>query len=135
MMRDTGFVCGAFDLCHAGHLLMLEECSNNCNKLIVGLHTDPSIDRPSKNRPIESVLERYLRLESCKFVSKIIPYDTESDLMVLLKSLDINIRFLGDDYLKKDDYTGAELDIEIFFCKRYGYSSSLLRNRIKKTEA
>ena len=128
----TGFVCSAFDLCHAGHLLMLEECANNCNTLIVGLHTDPTIDRPEKNRPIERVVQRYLRLKSNKFINRIIPYETEEDLSVILKSLDIDIRFLGEDYIGKMDYTGCELDIEIHYCKRYGYSSSGLRKKIQE---
>ena len=110
-----GFVCSAFDLCHAGHLLMLEECAKHCDKLTVGLHTDPTIDRPSKNRPIETVYQRYLRLQSNLFIDEIIPYETEEDLLVILKSGDYDVRFLGDDYVTKMDYTGDELDIEIHY--------------------
>ena len=127
-----GFVCSAFDLCHAGHLLMLEECAKHCDKLTVGLHTDPTIDRPSKNRPIETVYQRYLRLQSNLFIDEIIPYEPEEDLLVILKSGDYDVRFLGDDYVTKMDYTGDELDIEIHYCKRYGYSSSGLRQKIKE---
>lgn len=130
----TGFVCSSFDLCHAGHLLMLEECSKYCDVLIVGLHTDPTIDRPSlKNKPIESVYERYVRLNSIKFINRIIPYETEKDLEVLLTGLKPDIRFLGTDYIGKE-FTGSELKIPIHYCKRYGYSSSDLRRRIYEAE-
>ena len=127
-----GIVCSAFDLCHAGHLLMFKECKKHCRKLTVGLHTDPTIDRPHKNKPIETVYQRYLRLQSNILVDEIIPYETEEDLLVMLKTGDYDIRFLGEDYAKRTDYTGAELDIEVFFCKRYGYSSSGLRQKIKE---
>jgi len=130
----TGFTCSAFDLCHAGHLLMLQECSEHCDKMIVGLHTDPTADRPQKNKPIESVYQRYLRLDSNVFVDEIIPYETEEDLLVILKSLDIDIRFLGEDYIGRMDYTGCELGIEIHYCKRYGYSSSGLRQKIQEAK-
>jgi len=133
MKANKGFVCSAFDLCHAGHLLMLEECARHCVHLTVGLHTDPTIDRPkSKNKPIETVYQRYLRLKSNRAVYEIIPYETEEDLLVILKSGDYNLRFLGDDYLTKTEYTGADLDIPIHYCKRYGYSSSSLRQNIKE---
>ena len=128
----NGIVCSAFDLCHAGHLLMLKECKKHCHKLTVGLHTDPTIDRPHKNKPIETVYQRYVRLKSNMFIDEIIPYESEEDLLVMLKTGDYDIRFLGEDYAERNDYTGAELDIEIFFCKRYGYSSSGLRQKIKE---
>ncbi len=125
----TGFVCSAFDLCHAGHLLMLNECKKHCSTLIVGLHVNPSHERQHKNSPAESLLERWIRLDSNKNVDKVIPYETEGDLLVLLSWLSPDIRFLGDDYIDKD-FTGKELDIDIFYCKRYGYSSSELRKRV-----
>ena len=131
----TGFVCSAFDLCHAGHLLMLEECASNCDILIAGLHTDPTSDRPEKNRPIETVYQRHLRLKSNVFINEIIPYETEEDLLVILKSLNIDVRFLGDDYISKTEYTGCKLNIEIHYCKRYGYSSSGLRKKIQILES
>tara|TARA_B100001094_G_scaffold330131_1_gene394594 strand:+ start:3695 stop:4096 length:402 start_codon:yes stop_codon:yes gene_type:complete len=129
-----GFVCSAFDLCHAGHLLMLEECSENCDWLMVGLHTDPTIDRPEKNKPVESVYQRYLRLDCNVSVDEIIPYETEEDLLVMLKSLDVDIRFLGEDYINKKQYTGKNLNIPTYFCKRYGYSSSGLRQKINEAK-
>jgi glycerol-3-phosphate cytidylyltransferase len=125
-----GFTCGAFDLLHAGHILMLEEAKANCDWLVVGLHTDPTIDRPEKNKPIQSTFERYLQLISLEAVDDIIPYDTEKDLLNLLANSEIHIRFLGEDYAEKP-HTGCSLDIPIHYCKRrHTYSSTELRNRI-----
>jgi glycerol-3-phosphate cytidylyltransferase len=125
-----GFTCGAFDLLHAGHILMLEEAKSNCDWLVVGLHTDPTIDRPEKNKPIQSTFERYLQLISLEAVDEIIPYDTEKDLLNLLANSEIDIRFLGEDYAEKP-HTGFGLGIPIHYCKRrHTYSSTELRNRI-----
>ena len=96
-----GFTCGAFDLLHAGHIVMLEESKSKCDKLIVGLQTDPSIDRPEKNKPIQSVYERFIQLSAVKYIDQIIPYDTEESLMDLLQSQHIDIRFIGEDYREK----------------------------------
>jgi glycerol-3-phosphate cytidylyltransferase len=133
----TGFTCSAFDLLHPGHIVMLEECKNNCDYLIVGLHTDPTIDRPNdKQRPVQSVFERYVQLTGCKFVDKIIPYDTEKDLENMVATLPINIRFLGDEY-KSVPFTGKDIceyrGIKIFFNspRIYSYSSTDLRKRAK----
>lgn len=128
-----GFTAGAFDLLHAGHVLMLAEAKSKCDRLVVGLHTDPTIDRPEKNKPIQSTFERYLQLKALSVVDDIVPYDTEEDLLNLLANSQIDIRFLGDDYSGVDaDYTGKFLDIPVHFCKRkHNYSSSELRNRIK----
>jgi len=133
----VGFTCGAFDLLHPGHITMLEECKNNCNYLIVGLHTDPTIDRPNdKQRPIQSVFERYIQLTACKFVNKIVPYDTEKDLENMMATLPINIRFLGYEY-NKTNFTGKDIcdhkGITIFFNspRMHSYSSTDLRKRIK----
>jgi glycerol-3-phosphate cytidylyltransferase len=126
-----GFTCGSFDLLHAGHVLMLAEALKNCDCLIVGLHTDPTINRPEKNKPIQSTYERYVQLSALKGISEIIPYDTEEDLMNILSNTKIDIRFLGDDYREKKYFTGAYLDIPIHYCKRtHNYSSTELRNRI-----
>jgi glycerol-3-phosphate cytidylyltransferase len=129
-MVVKGFTCGAFDLLHPGHLLMFKEIRNQCDFLIVGLHTDPSIDRKNKNKPIETIEERKIRLESCKYVDEIIPYETEADLYELLKKLKPNIRFVGEDW-KGKHFTGDDLPIKVIFNTRdHGYSSSSLRNRI-----
>ena len=127
-----GFTCGAFDLLHAGHIVMLEEAKSKCDKLIVGLQTDPSIDRPEKNKPIQSVYERFIQLSAVKYIDQIIPYDTEESLMDLLQSHHIDIRFIGEDYREKK-FTGSELPIDIEYTSRkHSFSSSNLRERIFK---
>ena len=126
-----GFTCGAFDLLHAGHIVMLEEANNKCDFLIVGLQTDPSIDRPEKNKPVQSVYERFIQLNAVKYIDKIIPYDTEDSLIDLLKSQQIDIRFVGEDYRDKI-FTGCDLPIEVEYTSRqHSFSSSSLRERIK----
>lgn len=130
--KIIGFTCGSFDYLHAGHVLMLKEIRTQCDELIVGLQTDPSIDRPEKNSPVESIEERIIRLEGCKYVDKIIVYETESDLYKLLQELKPNIRFLGIDH-KDKPFTGDDLPIKIVFNSRnHSYSSSELRDRILK---
>ncbi len=103
----TGITFSAFDLLHAGHVRMLEEAKLHCDYLIVGLQTDPTIDRPEKNKPTQSVVERYIQLKACKFVDEIIPYTTEQDLEDILQALSIDVRILGDEY-KEVDFTGRE---------------------------
>ena len=129
-----GFTCSAFDLLHAGHVLMLEEAKSNCDFLIVGLQVDPSIDRPGKNKPVQSITERFFQLSAVKFVDKIIPYSTEQDLEDLIKSQPINIRFVGEEYRHKD-FTGKEYcqenGIELYYnSRKHRFSSSELRSRI-----
>ncbi len=129
-----GFTCSAFDLLHAGHILMLEEAKANCDYLIVGLQVDPSIDRPEKNKPVQSVTERFIQLSAVKFVDKIIPYTTERDLEDLIQSQPINIRFIGEEY-KHREFTGKEYcedqGIELYYnSRRHRFSSSALRSRI-----
>jgi len=128
-----GFIASSFDLLHAGHVLMLAEARSQCDYLIVGLHTNPTIDRPSKNKPIQSTFERQVQLKGCKFVDEIIPYDTEEDLYNLLTTHKIDIRFLGTDYSDKASFTGSNLNIPIKYIERnHSYSSSELRKRINK---
>ncbi len=125
-----GFTCSAFDLLHAGHIAMLEEAKAQCDYLIVGLHTNPTLDRPQKNKPIQSTFERYIQLKGCKFVNEVIPYDTERDLMNILRIIKPDIRILGEEYRDKD-FTGNELDILCYFNTRtHDYSSSELRKRL-----
>jgi len=131
----TGFTCGAFDVLHAGHLAMLKECKDNCDYLIVGLHSDPSIDRPTKNKPVQTILERYIQLSAISYVNKIIPYDTEEDLENLLGILPIQKRFIGADHIHEIP-TGKQVcdnrNIEIIYNIRYhNWSSTNLRNRLK----
>lgn len=130
MNKTIGFTCSAFDLLHTGHLLMLEEAKEHCDYLIVGLQTNPTLDRPEKNVPVETVWERFERLRACKFVDEIIPYDTENDLYNILQSRHIDIRFLGEEYRNKP-YTGKDLGIRVHYNKReHNLSSSSLRTRL-----
>jgi len=125
-----GFTCGAFDLLHAGHIVMLEEAKSNCDYLIVGLQTDPTIDRNEKNKPIQSVYERYVQLNAVKYVDEIIPYDTEQSLLDLLQSQKIDIRFVGEEY-RESKLTGRDLIKLHYTSRRHSFSSTNLRKRVK----
>lgn len=132
--KVIGFTASAFDLLHPGHVLMLEECKDVCDYLIVGLHVDPSRERAFKNKPIQTITERYIQLKGCKFVDEIVPYETESDLHILLQILPINIRILGEEKIGQE-FSGKEicerLGISIYFNRRkHNYSTSELRERI-----
>jgi glycerol-3-phosphate cytidylyltransferase len=133
MTERVGIVASCFDLFHAGHILMLMEAKDNCDRLIVALQSDPTIDRPEKNKPVQGMYERFLQVDSCKYVDAVIPYDTETDLYNLLSGLSWDVRFLGMDYYDRTDFTGVDLDIPIHYCsRRHDYSSSGLRDRILK---
>ena len=97
-----GITFSAFDLLHAGHIKMLEEAKRQCDYLIVGLQTDPTLDRPEKNRPVQTVVERYIQLKGCKFVDEIVPYATEQDLEDILRSFKIDVQIVGDEYREQD---------------------------------
>ncbi len=129
--KKIGFTCSCFDLLHAGHILMLKDAKKQCNYLIVGLQTDPTIDRPKeKNKPIQSLEERRIQLEAVKYIDEIITYNTEEDLYNILKDIKPNVRILGHDYLNKN-FTGDDLDIKIYYHKRdHNYSSTNLRKKI-----
>lgn len=130
--KIVGFTCGAFDITHAGHYLMFAENRKKCDFLIVGLQTDPSIDRADKHKPIQSIKERLIQLQTCRYIDKVIIYKTEKDLMELLKKLKPDIRFLGMDW-KGKNFTSKELPIKIVYNERnHNYSSSNLRERILK---
>ena len=125
-----GFTCSCFDLLHAGHILMLKDAKAQCDKLIVGLQTDPTIDRPEKNKPIQSFEERKIQLEAVKYVDEIFTYETEEDLYKKLLEISPDIRILGSDYIDKS-FTGDNLDIPIYFHERkHNYSSTNLRGKI-----
>ena len=132
-----GLTCGAMDVFHAGHVLMMEVCKWHCDYLIVGLHTNPLLDREDKNKPVQSVVERYIQLRGSKFVDEIIPYETESDLVEILKGIDYDIRFVGDDW-KDKPFTGHDLpghlDKVIYNSRKHDYSSSALRRRVAEGE-
>lgn len=129
-----GFTCSTFDLFHAGHIIMLEEAKKQCDFLIVGLQTDPTIDRPEKNKPVQTLFERFIQLKACKFVDQIIPYATEKELRDILLSFKVDVRILGEEYAGKD-FTGSDLDIECYFNKRkHSFSTSELRQRVINIE-
>ena len=126
-----GITFGAFDLFHASHVLMKEEAKSVCDYLIVCLQTDPSLDRSEKNSPVQSILERQIQVEACKYVDEVIIYDTEEDVMEISNSIDWDVRILGDEY--KDKYfTGREEYLDkCYFNKRpHDFSSSELRERV-----
>lgn len=129
-----GFTCGAFDLLHAGHICMLREAKKNCDYLIVGLQTDPSIDRQSKNKPVQSVFERYIQLRAVKYIDEIIPYDTEQSLLDLLEATEIHIRFVGEDYSQKD-FTGKGLHEVWYTSRQHSFSSTSLRDKIHESSS
>jgi len=130
-----GFQCSSFDLFHAGHVTMLKMEKDLCDWLIVALQVDPTIDRPGiKNKPTQSVYERYVQLQGCKYVDEILVYETEEDLLNMIKTQTIDIRFLSEEY-KDRDFTGKQYcvdnGIEIHYHKRqHNYSSTELRNRV-----
>ena len=130
MKIKRGFTCGCFDLLHAGHVVMLKEARENCDHLIVGLQTDPSIDRQEKNTPIQSVYERYIQLSSIEYVDTVIPYDTEQSLIDLLESQNIDVRFVGEDY-KDKSFTGDYLPIKVQYTNRkHSFSTTNLRKKV-----
>jgi len=127
-----GFTCSCFDLLHAGHILMLKDSKEQCDYLIVGLQTDPTLDRPEKNKPIQSFEERKIQLEAVKYIDEIFIYDTEEDLYKKLLDINPDVRILGSDYDIPDKrFTGDDLNIPIHFHKRkHNYSSTNLRKKI-----
>ena len=137
--KPVGFTCSTFDLLHAGHILMLAECKQICDYLIVGVQSDPTIDRPGvKNKPVQSIVERYVQLSAVKFVDDIIVYNTEKDLEDMLMFLPISVRIIGEEY-KDKDFTGKQIcedrGIKIWFNSRsHRFSSSELRQRTYQSE-
>ena len=129
-----GFTCSTFDLFHAGHIMMLKEARTQCDYLIVGLQTDPTIDRPEKNKPIQGIFERYVQLQACKYVDEIVVYATEKELLDVLQSYPIDVRILGDEYASKS-FTGDNLDMELYFNRReHSFSTTELRQRVVDAE-
>lgn len=133
-----GFTASSFDLFHSGHVAMLKEARANCDYMIVGLQTDPTLDRPEKNKPIQSVFERYVQLEGCKYIDEIIPYESEKDLTDIFLTYGIDVRFIGEEY-KDKDFTAKQIcvdkNIKIHYNKRqHSFSTTNLRKRIKESE-
>ena len=130
-----GFNCSSFDLFHAGHVTMLKMEKELCDYLKVALQVDPTVDRPGiKNKPVQSVYERYIQLQGCKYVDEILVYETETDLLNLIQTQTFHIRFLSEEY-KNVDVTGKkyciDTGIEIHYhLRRHQYSSTEIRNRV-----
>ncbi|OFM82653.1 adenylyltransferase/cytidyltransferase family protein [Weeksella sp. HMSC059D05] len=136
--KKVGITFSAFDLLHAGHVKMLEDAKAQCDYLIVGLQTDPTIDRPEKNRPTQTVVERYIQLKACKYIDEIVPYATEQDLEDILRSFKIDVRILGEEY-KDKNFTGREYceekGIELYYNSRdHRFSSTSLRKVVFEKE-
>ena len=129
-----GFTCGSFDLLHAGHVLMLEEARRECDHLIVGVQIDPTLDRPDKNKPIQSLEERITVLRGIRWVDEIRTYSTEEQLHDMLEIMVTDVRILGADW-KDKEYTGHDLGHKVHFNTRdHGWSSSDLRRRVYEAE-
>ena len=134
----TGLTASTFDLLHAGHVSMLREAKTQCDYLICALQVNPSVDRPEKNKPVQTLVERYIQLSAVKYVDEIVCYETEEDLVDILSIYDINVRVLGEEY-KDKDFTGKDIcqkrGIDLYFNKRdHRFSSSGLRKRIYEME-
>jgi glycerol-3-phosphate cytidylyltransferase len=128
-----GIIAGNFDVLHPGYISMFEEAKEVCDYLIIALHSDPSIERPSKLKPILSVDERVQILRSIKYIDEIIPYDLECDLEKVLSTTQPQIRMLGDDYKNRTDYTGYGSCPEVhYFSRDHGWSTTKYKNLIKK---
>ncbi len=132
----VGITFSTFDFFHAGHVKMLEEAKRECDYLIACLQLDPSIDRPEKNKPVQSIIERYIQVNSCKHVDEVVPYISEKDLEEILRSFKIDVRILGEEY-KDKEFTGREYceekGIRLYYNRRdHDFSSSGLRKRISK---
>ncbi len=132
-----GVTAGSFDLTHAGHYLMFEECKGQCDYLVVFLQTNPHIDRAEKNVPVQSTHERYLQVRACKYIDEVIVYETEQDLYNLLCSIRFDKRFIGSDWQGKS-YTGHDIPgmptKVVFNSRNHGFSTSSLRKRVYDAE-
>jgi glycerol-3-phosphate cytidylyltransferase len=136
--KEIGLVTSCFDLLHAGHVMMLREAKTQCGYLIAALQTDPTLDRPEKNKPIQTIVERYVQLSAVKYVDEIVCYATEQDLEDILQMFPIDVRILGEEY-KDQNFTGREicqeLGIKLYFNKRdHRFSSSGLRKKVLDTK-
>jgi glycerol-3-phosphate cytidylyltransferase len=137
--RIIGITCSTFDLLHAGHIIMLEECKKYCDYLICALQVDPTIDRKEKNSPIQSLVERYIQLDAVGYVDKIIPYNTEEELETIFASLDLDVRIIGEEY-KDKDFTAKRIcekrGIKLIYNKReHDFSTTSLRKRVYEQES
>lgn len=126
----VGFTASSFDLMHAGHIVMLQECKTLCDYLIVGLLTDPTLDRPdTKNKPIQSIFERYIQVASCQYVDEVIPFESEKDLEDMILTINPDIRICGEEY-KNKQHTGKGMCNIHYNKRRHSFSTSELRERV-----
>jgi glycerol-3-phosphate cytidylyltransferase len=126
----VGFTASSFDLMHAGHIVMLQESKQLCDYLIVGLLTDPTLDRPdTKNKPIQSIFERYVQVASCQYVDEVIPFESEKDLEDMIRTINPDIRICGEEY-KGKEHTGKGLCHIHYNKRRHSFSTSELRERV-----
>jgi glycerol-3-phosphate cytidylyltransferase len=135
--KTIGITCSSFDLLHAGHIKMLEDAKNQCDYLVAALQVDPTLDRPDKNKPIQTIVERYIQLNGCKHVDEVVPYHTEKDLEDIFLSFNIDVRIIGEEY-KDKDFTAKEIclnkGIKIYYNSRHHkFSSTELRTRLKSS--
>ena len=137
--KKIGVTFSTFDLLHAGHIAMLSEAKNHCDYLICGLQTDPTIDRPdTKNKPVQSIVERQIQLAACRFVDEVVVYTTEQDLVDLILILPVDVRILGIEY-QSTDFTGRKEGVEkgiehVFNSRDHSFSSSSLRKRVAEAQ-
>jgi|TARA_R110000796_G_scaffold94486_1_gene199349 glycerol-3-phosphate cytidylyltransferase len=125
-----GITASSFDLLHSGHIAMLREAKSVCDYLICALHVDPSIERGSKNKPVQSIVERYIQLSAIECVGEIVPYESESDLIDIMLSYPVGIRIIGEEY-KNTFFSGSDMAIEFHFNKRrHRFSTTELRQRV-----
>jgi len=133
-----GITFSTFDLFHAGHVKMLEDAKEQCDYLICGLQTNPTLDRPEKNMPVQSVVERYIQLKACKYVDEIVPYATEQDLEDILRSFKLDVRIIGDEYVNKQftgrDYCEQKGILLFYNIREHRFSSSVLRTEVQIKE-
>jgi glycerol-3-phosphate cytidylyltransferase len=130
-----GFTCSSFDLFHAGHIMMLKEAKTQCDYLIVGLQSDPTVDRSWKNKPVQTLFERFVQLQACKYVDEIIPYTTEKELRDILTSYRIDVRIVGEEY-RDQRFTGYDLPMSVYFNSRqHSFSTTELRQRLVQVNA
>ena len=127
-----GITFSTFDLFHTGHVLMLQEAKSQCDWLIVCLQTDPTIDRPNKNKPVQTLFERFIQVRACKYVDELIVYTTEEEVIQILKAINYDVRIIGEEYSDKS-FTGKDLsEGKVYFNKRqHSFSTTELRDRIK----
>ena len=128
-----GITFGAFDLFHAGHVLMLKEAKSICDYLIVCIQSDPSVDRAEKNKPVQSVIEREIQVSACTYVDEVIIYDSEEEVLKIIETIDWDVRILGEEYRDKEFTARAQTLDKCYFNKRpHNFSSSELRERVSR---